>query len=117
MVIVGRNAIMTKYHAIRTTIDGITFASKLEAARFQELRLMARAEEISELQLQVPWKLVVNGMLIATYYVDFQYRNSDGILILEDAKGVLTPVYRLKKKLMKACYGIDILETWKIKVT
>jgi hypothetical protein len=31
--------------------------------------------------------------------------------IVEDSKGVRTPVYKLKKKLMLACHGIEIRET------
>ena len=101
---------MAKYHAVRTTVDGITFASKKEAARFVELRLMERAGEIGQLTLQPVWPLVVNGVKICNYIADFQYRTPVG-RIVEDVKGVKTPVYKLKKKLMLAVYGIEIYET------
>jgi len=103
--------IMTKYHAKRTEVDGIKFASRKEANRYQELCLLEKAGEISHLILQPVWKLVVNEMLICKYIADFQYCTEAGDVITEDCKGVLTPVYRLKKKLMKAVYGIEILET------
>jgi len=100
---------MSKYGAIRTTVDGITFASKAEAARYKELCLLLRGGEISDLQLQPRFPLVVNGVKCGTYVADFQYV-SGGSTHVEDVKGVSTPVYALKKKLVKAIHGIDIEE-------
>ena len=102
---------MAKYHAIRTTIDGITFASKKEAARYQELKLMVAAHEITMLQLQVKYSLDINDVHICNYFADFVYTDSDGFPVVEDVKGVRTAVYKLKKKLMLAIYEIRIYET------
>jgi len=99
-----------KYKNTPTLLDGVVFASKLEARRYGELRLLEWAGQISNLKTQVPFQLVVNGQLVATYTADFTYTDSQGKQHIEDAKGMLTPVYRLKKKLMRACYGIDIEE-------
>jgi hypothetical protein len=93
-----------------TVVDGIRFQSKREANRFCELRLLEKAGEISNLGCQVPFSLLVNRMHIADYIADFVYRR-DGKEIIEDVKGHRTEVYRLKKKLMRACWGIEILET------
>ena len=49
---------MTKYNAKRTTVDGITFASKLEAERFQQLRLLEMSGQISGLMLQVEFQIL-----------------------------------------------------------
>lgn len=49
---------MTKYHAKKTTVDGITFDSRLEAERFQQLRLLEQAGEISGLMLQVEFQIL-----------------------------------------------------------
>lgn len=49
----------SKYGAQRTTIDGIAFASKREASRYQELKLMQMAGEIQDLELQPDRKSVV----------------------------------------------------------
>lgn len=100
---------MTKYHAKRTTIDGITFASQKEAKRYQELKLLERGGVISALAMQVPYVLSVNGDKICKYIADFAYVEN-ATLVIEDAKGFKTPVYRLKKKLLKALYGIEIRE-------
>ena len=103
---------MTKYRAIRTEVDGHVFASKAEARRYQELKLMERAGLIEALRLQPRYPLHVNGRLICTYVADFAYTDLEhGEAVVEDVKGVRTPVYNLKKKLMKALYQIDITET------
>ncbi|MFR5079104.1 MAG: DUF1064 domain-containing protein [[Clostridium] innocuum] len=45
------------------------------------------------------------------YIADFTYNDRNGQLIVEDAKGVKTPVYRLKRRLMAELKGIEIKET------
>jgi hypothetical protein len=102
---------MTKYGAIRTEVDGITFASKAEARRYAELRLLLDAGAIYDLTLQPRFDLSVNGVKIGTYVADFRYVDGETHEILvEDVKGVRTPVYRLKAKLVKALYGITVQE-------
>jgi hypothetical protein len=102
---------MTKFHAIKTEIDGITFASRKEARRYSELRLLERAKAISGLELQPVYRLEVNGTLICKYLPDFRYIQ-DGKLVVEDVKSdpTKTPVYRIKKKLLAALFGIDVQE-------
>lgn len=106
----GANGKPQKYHAIPTTVDGIRFASKREAKRYALLKLLAQAGEISELRLQPSFPLRVNGELVCTYVADFQYVNKSGVCIIEDSKGMRTSVYKIKRKLMRACYGIEIQE-------
>ena len=98
-----------KYSAQRTSLDGVTFDSKAEAMRFAELDLEQKAGEISDLTLQPRYPLVVNGTHVCTYVGDFTYRRA-GKVIVEDVKGVRSPVYRLKAKLVKAVYGFEIVE-------
>ncbi len=99
-----------KYKAIRTVVDGITFDSKLEAARYQDLRLQEESGEIKRLTLQPSFPIEICGKKICTYRADFAYIR-DGEGVVEDVKGFKTPVYRLKKKLVSAIYGFDIYET------
>jgi hypothetical protein len=106
---------MTKYGAIRTEVDGITFASKAEARRYAELKLMERAGAIKDLTLQPRYPIVVEGVPICTYVADFFYFavRDDGRTwrpVIEDVKGVRTPVFKLKAKLVKALYGITVQE-------
>lgn len=103
---------VSKYHAEKETVDGITFASKKEARRYRELKLMERAEAIQDLQIQVAFPLIkksVWGREIK-YIADFTYYE-DGHLVVEDTKGYRTDVYKLKKRLMAEVYGIEIRET------
>ncbi len=95
---------------MRTVVDGFTFDSKKAAARYLVLKEMQAAGEISNLRRQVSYKLTTNGILVCRYRADFVYI-LDGVEIVEDVKGRLTDVYKLKKKWMAAEYGISILET------
>jgi len=100
---------MSKYNARATTIDGIRFASKAEARRYTELKLLQEAGEIDGLELQpsfIIWS--TNNYKTGktdriTYIADFKYFQN-GQYIVEDVKGVLTPVYRMKKKMFLAGY-------------
>jgi hypothetical protein len=98
-----------KYRNQPITLDGISFPSKKEAARWIELRLLQKAGLISELRRQVKYDLAVNGVKICAYWADFVYI-SDGLVVVEDVKSeaTKTPVFKLKSKLMKALMGIDV---------
>lgn len=118
-----------KFNAVRTTVDGITFASKKEARRYQELRLLEKAGEISDLRCQVPYVLTarINPVkvlehrmfssederraFVGRYVVDFEYIDKKNGWTVEDVKGFRTPLYRWKAKHFEAQYGRKILET------
>ena len=104
---------MNKYHAKKTVVDGITFDSKREAARYRVLRTLERAGAIANLILKVKYPLVVNGVKIGRYTSDFEYEEN-GLHVVEDVKSPATKKardYRLRKLLMLALHGIDIRET------
>ena len=109
---------MSKYHAKPTIVDGIRFASKAEARRYSELKMLEKAGEIERLDLQPKFPLVVSGLRVGTYIADFRYyrvlnRNARTTItsqVVEDVKGVKTPVYRLKKKIVEALYPVTITE-------
>ena len=121
----------SKYHAKKTAIDGITFDSRKEAGRYRELKLLERAGEISELELQKRYELIPalyetyerygkRGQRLqdgrrcvqkaVVYVADFCYKDKWGNEIVEDAKGVRTKEYVIKRKLMRYIHGIDIKE-------
>lgn len=106
-----------KFKAQKTTFMGIKFDSKWESERYAQLHLLSRAGEIENLETQVRFDLIVNDSKICTYVADFTYyeKNKEGekVFIVEDAKGLETAVFRLKKKLMLAIKGIDIRVTKK----
>jgi hypothetical protein len=104
--------IRQKYGATPTTVDGIRFHSA------KELKLLEKAGEIRELELQPRFPLLtpVPGSTtgrarVGDYVADFRYREGQkGLLVVEDVKGFKTQAYRWKKKHVEAQYGIQIRE-------
>ena len=96
---------VNKYRNIKTVVDGITFDSKKEAARYSDLRLLETAHHIMHLETQPRFPLMINGKRVATYIGDFKYWSpSENEWIIEDVKSeaTKTPLYRLKKKILEA---------------
>lgn len=106
-MITASSSFHSKYKARRTTIEGITFASKGEAMRYLDLRRLEQAGHIRNLRLQVAYPLAVNGFKLCTYVADFVYEEA-GTTIVEDFKGIKTAIFRLKAKMMKALLGIEL---------
>lgn len=105
-----------KYHNRRTVVDGIVFDSAREARRYSELKLLERAGEIENLELQKEYELIppqwIGGKRAeraVKYKADFAYREN-GETIVEDTKGVRTKDYIIKRKLMLHVHGIRIRE-------
>ena len=103
---------MAKYNNTKIRVDGRLFDSKAESARWQELQLLERAGEIKELERQVEYELIPKqkGERAVKYIADFRYVDHDGKTVVEDTKGVKTPVYILKRKLLLWVHGIRIRE-------
>jgi len=98
-----------KYGNQRVEVDGRTFDSKHEAKRWSELQLMLRAGEILGVFTQHPFRLPGDTVYIA----DFVVLQRDGSYRVEDAKSSATArdkAYRIKKRLMRECLGIEIVE-------
>ncbi|HEY8343356.1 MAG TPA: DUF1064 domain-containing protein [Calditerricola sp.] len=99
-----------KYGAKPTEVDGIRFASKAEASFYTQLKQLERAGQIRNLELQPEYPIEVNGKHICVYRADFRFFENGERKVI-DVKGVRTPEYRLKKKLVEALYpGTKIIE-------
>lgn len=98
-----------KYKNEPVMIDGKKFPSKREANRYGVLKIAQMAGEISNLRLQVTYRLEVNGILVCKYIADFVYDRA-GKEIVEDSKGARTKEFVIKKKLMGAVHGIMVKE-------
>lgn len=106
-----------KYGAEATTVDGIRFDSKHEAARWAQLRLLERAGQISELRRQValplegrdgPLKTRTGRAMRLT--VDFAYLDhATGQTVYEDAKGMPTRDYEVRRA-VAAAQGLEVIE-------
>lgn len=108
----GRMYRSSKYGAIKTTIEGITFDSQKEAHRYRELLLLKSAGEVTEIVLQPEYELIPGFTHKATgkrirpmrYKADFLVTYADGHQEIEDVKGFVNQTYALKKKLFMARY-------------
>lgn len=110
-----------KYRNRKTEVDGIEFASKKEADRYVILRTLQKCGVIFGLATHPKFRIEINGMFVCNYNADFDYIR-DGQRVVEDVKAVVksknslkkkflkTTAYSLKKRLMKAVHGIDIVE-------
>ena len=104
---------MTKYHAKKTQVNGITFDSKIEAERYQQLMLLQKAGEIQALHLQPEFQILrgwvdceTGEKIRSRFYVgDFMYIDKECTrIIVEDVKGMETAEFRLKWDLVKSMY-------------
>ena len=107
-----------KYGARPVEIDGIRFASTREGERYQQLKLLACAGDLWDLVLQPAFVLCVvphdvdgnsTPVPIGRYKADFSYQTRDG-RVIEDVKGVRTPLFVWKKRHAELQFGIRIVE-------
>ena len=99
---------MNKYRNKKTG----SYASKKEAKRAQDLKLMEKSGEICNLREQVKYLLIPKqeGERECSYIADFIFTNKNGDFVCEDVKGMRTPVFVIKRKLMLWVHGIRITE-------
>jgi hypothetical protein len=107
---------MSKYHAKKTTVDGISFSSKKEAAYYVKLKLDVASGKVKYFLRQVPLHLPGNIRyvvdFIVVYLTNICEPGYDDAVIVDyiDCKGFKTDVYKMKKKLVEATYPIKIIE-------
>ena len=131
---------MSKYRSKKVTVGGMTFDSKKEYRRWCELNLLQKAGKITDLERQVPFKLIpaqkrtvetgerykrdnlARGIRAgdpktkevcleqSCVYIADFVYRENGRQVVEDTKGVRTADYIIKRKLMLWRYGIKIRE-------
>lgn len=94
---------VSKYRAVKTVVDGITFHSAAEARRYLQLKLLERSGHIRQIELQPVYKIEIGGKHICKVILDFRYWEGQ-LRVVEDVKGRDTAVSRLKRKLVEASY-------------
>lgn len=103
---------MSKYKSIRTN----GYASRKEANTAALLHALVRGNQITELAEQVVYILVPSqkGKLRnerpLKYVADFVWKDLQGQTHVGDAKGLRTPMYVVKRKLLKFIHGIEVEE-------
>ena len=121
------NGKKSKYHNEKVVFHNIKFDSKKEANRYAELLLMKQAGEVQSIDLQPrfdyeihyqrpkkDFPIMFGGSMMKTafYKADFRVFYRDGRVEVEDVKssGTRTAIYKRKKKIVEALYGIEIIE-------
>jgi hypothetical protein len=102
-----------KYRNVKVTVDGITFDSKAEVARYHELRQAQEVGAIHDLEVHPRFPLVIHGIDTGDYVADFRYVTAEGVPTVEDVKSTVTRklgTYQLKRKQVWALYAIEIRE-------
>lgn len=107
----------SKFGNVRTAYNGSNFDSKKEAMYARTLDLAMHAvdphDRVVSYETQVKYNFITNNVLICAYKLDFLVHYADGHIEYIDVKSTGTrkdKVYRIKNKMMKAYYGIDIKE-------
>lgn len=88
----------------KTEYAGDIYHSKREADYAAELNMRVRGKDIRGWERQVRLPLVVNGIQVAMYALDFVVEHLDGSKEYIEVKGHETAVWKLKWKLFEACY-------------
>jgi len=92
-----------------TRRDGIRFASKLEADRYSELKLLQKAGEVEYFLRQVPFDVATGVTYRLDFLVVWARQGADGTCVsLEECKGFLTEVARVKLAAVQDRYGVHI---------
>jgi len=114
-----------KYHAQATIVDNIRFASKAEARRYGELKLLEKAGEISDLELQPRFPLLaasttgqalkaidaavgLRSLVVGEARFDFRYLCPKRGMVVEDVKGYDNKLSSWKRKHAEIQYGITV---------
>lgn len=111
----------SKYHSSKINSADGRFDSGLEYKRWIYLKTLEQEGEIKNLVRQVPYTLIPSqykdGKCVyreCKYVADFVYSDNNGVEHIEDTKGFITEVFKLKEKLFFYVYGkkIEIVKKW-----
>ncbi len=94
----------TKYRNHVTIVDGLRFDSRLEADRYLELKLLRAAGDVRFFIRQAPFDIAPG----VKYRADFVVSWASGEVTVEDCKGHLTDVSRVKIAAVQQLYGIEV---------
>lgn len=105
----------SKYGAIPSVNNqGEKFRSHLESKFYDRMKLLKAQGDVLDFQREIRFELIVNEVFICAYICDYIVTWKDGRVEHIDCKSAatMTQVYKLKKQLMKACHGIDLIEVY-----
>lgn len=103
-----------KFFANKAVYEGELFDSTAEIIVWKQCQFRLMTGAIRDLKRQVKIECRVYGEKVCDYVCDIVYFDvAQNKTVYVDVKSVITaklPVYRLKKRLVKACHRIDIQE-------
>lgn len=106
-----------KYRNQPITVDGERYASKIEYAHHSQLLLLEKAGEVRNIRHEPPYQVTISGKLMFTIKPDHVFEEKTAIgswkMRFADTKSkpTITSIFRLKKKIFEAVYGVE-LEVW-----
>lgn len=96
----------SKYGNRSVVVDGQRFDSKAEARHWRVLRTELATGLASLVLRQVPFHLP-GGVV---FRADFLVHRPGGGLEIHEVKGFRTEAYKIKKRMVEAIHGVEILE-------
>jgi hypothetical protein len=107
-----------KFNAVRCQFDGEVFDSIKELKFYNQLKNQMKAVDesfkVTSIERQVRYDIAIAGQKIGFYKLDFKVTYADGKTRCFDVKGLKSgsayQLFRLKKKIVEAIYGITIEE-------
>ena len=114
----GNGKKRNKYGARRVEYNGVVYDSKKEAGFARMLDILKGSPELKHkvvsYKTQIRYDLIANGISCGFYKLDFEVHYADGRVRHVDVKGYKKgcayQMFRLKKKIVEAIYGIKIEE-------
>jgi hypothetical protein len=101
-----------KYGAKKTDCAaGHTHDSGLEAKRCDQLHALQDQGALTRLEQQPEFRVEINGKLVCRYVADFAWFTND-CRVIEDVKGMRTPIFNLKRKLVEAAHPGTVITIW-----
>ena len=102
-----------KYRNKKCYYNNIKFDSMKERDRYIFLNRARNIGQIIDLETHVKYPIHMDGKLICKYIADFVYKKQDPatkewVIVVEDVKGVETPIFRLKRRMMQVVWGVDV---------
>jgi hypothetical protein len=101
---------MRKYRNRKVTYDGIEFDSQREFKYYLDFKTLHQAGAIADFKVHPEFVCSIAGQRICKYEADFEFTEKGRRRVI-DVKSPVTakhPVFRLKRKLVKALHGVEI---------
>lgn len=97
-----RKSRKNKYSAQKITLDGIVFDSKAETAWYIQLKKLQETGKIRDLEIHKVFRIGYKIKYIPDFVYFRKVLTDDGwVKEIDDVKGVLTSVFRLKQKIFE----------------